>query len=239
MMGRPWPPLAALARGPVVLVALLVGACAGSGPSPTAGSPDQPGRSGPGAISIAGSPSPGPSSRPTPSSSPSQSSSTGPTAQPSPTDSSKPAFALRSSAFSDGDPIPAEFTCDGADVSPPLTVVSPPAGTRAFVLIVRDEDAHAFVHWVDVDIPGPTTALTSGARVGLQGRNAFGRIGYGGPCPPAGSAPHRYVFALTALSRTLDLAGAPTADDVENAIVLAQAGLARVTLLGTYRRAAP
>ncbi|MGH2466624.1 MAG: YbhB/YbcL family Raf kinase inhibitor-like protein [Candidatus Limnocylindrales bacterium] len=235
-------PLAGIARGPVLLAALLVGACAGPGPGSTAGS-DLPGPSGSGATSIPGTPTPGPSSTLAPSSSADQSSSAspsaGPTSQPAPTKTPRPTFALRSSAFSNDDAIPVEFTCDGRDVSPPLTIVSPPAGTKAFALIVRDEDAQDFVHWVDVDLPGRTTALASGARVGLQGRNAFGRIGYGGPCPPPGSARHRYVFALTALSRTLDLTGAPTAEDVENAIVLAQAGLARVSLVGTYRRAGP
>jgi Raf kinase inhibitor-like YbhB/YbcL family protein len=148
----------------------------------------------------------------------------------------RPPFGLTSSAFAAGDPIPADYTCDGRDVSPPLTIRGAPSGTKALVLIVRDEDADDFVHWVAVDIPASTTTLPQGAAVGLQGRNAFGKVGYGGPCPPKGAARHRYDFALTALSRTLDLKGTPTADDVDTAIVLAQAGLARVSLTGTYRR---
>lgn len=216
------------------LVVGLLGACGGSGPptadpEPTSTAPLSSGPAGSSGLQASSSPA-SPTDQPTgiPTASPS------PT--PKPTKTPRPPFSLTSSAFAAGDPIPAEYTCDGRDVSPPLTIRGAPSGTKAFVLIVRDEDADDFVHWVAVDIPASTTTLPLGAAAGLQGRNAFGKVGYGGPCPPQGSARHRYVFALTALSRTLDLKGAPTADDVDTAIVLAQAGLARVSLTGTYRR---
>src|SRR5438552_475269 len=107
---------------------------------------------------------------------------------------------ISSTAFSAGEAIPKKFTCDGPDVSPQLKWNDPPANTESFALIMDDPDAPAgtWVHWVLYDIPAdakelpervPThEQLPSGAR---QGRNDFGKTGYGGPCPPPGK-PHRY-----------------------------------------------
>src|SRR3989304_2756237 len=114
---------------------------------------------------------------------------------------------LTSSAFTDGSPIPARHTCDGPDVSPMLKWSGAPAGTKSFALICDDPDAPAgtWVHWVIYGIPPDTTDLPEGVPPdetlpdgSRQGKNDFGRIGYGGPCPPPGK-PHRYYFKIYAL----------------------------------------
>ncbi len=147
-------------------------------------------------------------------------------------------FELRSTAFAGGGQIPRKYTCDGADVSPALEWSGAPSGTAAFALIVEDPDARNFVHWVAFNLTGSATgalaeAISESPDAPPQGRNDFGKIGYGGPCPPSGS-PHRYVFELSALSAPLELPGIPRAADVRRAAegkVLGQA-----TLNGTYRR---
>ncbi len=114
---------------------------------------------------------------------------------------------ISSAAFSAGETIPKKFTCDGPDVSPHLKWNDPPANTQGIALVMDDPDAPAgtWVHWVLYDVPADARELpegvpkqeqlSSGAR---QGRNDFGKIGYGGPCPPPGK-PHRYFFKLYAL----------------------------------------
>ena len=123
------------------------------------------------------------------------------------------AFELKSQAFQAGDRIPTKYTCEGADVSPPLRWNDPPRGTRSIVLIADDPDAPVgdWVHWVIFNLPenqrdlpeGVPTQETfpNGAR---QGLNDFINVGYGGPCPPPGK-PHRYYFKLYALDGMLDL----------------------------------
>ena len=151
-------------------------------------------------------------------------------------------FQIVSPAFSAEGTIPKKFTCDGPDDSPQLTWKDPPAKAQSFALIMDDPDAPVgtWVHWVIYDLPanarelGESVAkqeqLPSGAR---QGRNDFGKIGYGGPCPPRGK-PHRYFFKLYALDIKLGLKGGARKSDVERAIeghVLAQA-----ELMGRYGR---
>ena len=148
----------------------------------------------------------------------------------------------RSGAFVDGGIIPAKYTCQGQDISPPLTWSQPSAGTQSFALIMDDPDAPGgvFTHWVLYNVPSDSRELTeavpsqaqlpSGA---LQGRNDFGRIGHGGPCPPPGR-PHRYQFTLYALDQPLDLKAGASKKQVLNAIqghILAQG-----QLTGTYQR---
>jgi Raf kinase inhibitor-like YbhB/YbcL family protein len=150
--------------------------------------------------------------------------------------SSQP-FALSSSAFAAQAAIPARFTCDGADVSPPLAWVGAPPGTQSIVLVVRDPDARNFVHWIAYEIPAAQTgslpeAIARSAPSPKQGRNDFGRDGYGGPCPPSGT--HHYVFRLSALDRTLGLRAGKTAAEVEAA--MAGHILATTELTGTYKR---
>ena len=141
---------------------------------------------------------------------------------------------LRSEAFAEGEAIPSAHTCDGGDTSPPLSWEEAPEGTAAFALIVDDPDARGFVHWVLTDIPGDQTGLPAGEgdSIGVPGRNDFGRIGWGGPCPPSGE--HRYVFTLVALSAPLGLAGTVDADAVRTAMATSALGEAKLT--GVYRR---
>ena len=143
-------------------------------------------------------------------------------------------LALRSSAFDDGASIPVRYTCDAEDVSPPLAWSGAPEQTGAFALIVRDPDADGFVHWVLTDIPANVTSLPDGMgdTVGIAGRNDFGRVGWGGPCPPSGQ--HRYEFTLYAMTAPLQLDGAPAADEVDRA--LGANLLAEARLTGVYTR---
>ena len=122
------------------------------------------------------------------------------------------ALTLRSSAFESGSRIPQTYTCDGKDVSPPLRWDTVPPGTESFALICDDPDAPmgTWVHWVIYDIPADADrlpeALPAGERLesgAFQGGNDFGKIGYGGPCPPRGK-PHRYFFRLYALDSELN-----------------------------------
>jgi Raf kinase inhibitor-like YbhB/YbcL family protein len=143
-------------------------------------------------------------------------------------------FQLTSTAFAEGGPIPRQHTCDGANTSVPLTWSGLPAGATELALVVDDPDARGFVHWVVVgiraDAPGVGGgSLPSGAR---EGRNDFGRTGYGGPCPPSGT--HRYVFTAYALSAAPSVSAAPSAADVRLAV--ARVTLAEAQLTGTYRR---
>ena len=144
-------------------------------------------------------------------------------------------LSLSSPAFAEGATIPVRHGCDGPDVSPPLAWSGAPGGTAAFALIVDDPDARGFVHWVAFDLPAEQAALAEGAsgKGGFgEGRNDFGRSGWGGPCPPSGS--HRYVFELLALDRATGLSGGASAAEVRQAIEGHVLGSARLT--GTYRR---
>ncbi|NPA06273.1 MAG: YbhB/YbcL family Raf kinase inhibitor-like protein [Chloroflexi bacterium] len=148
-----------------------------------------------------------------------------------------PALQLQSPAFEHQGPIPRRYTCDGEDISPPLTWGPAPKATRSWVLIMDDPDAPAgtWDHWIVYDIPAEVTQLVEGATPpGRQGRNSWGRIGYGGPCPPPGP-PHHYVFRIYALDiPSLGLPEGATKAQVLQAMqdhILAQA-----TLIGTYGR---
>jgi len=143
-------------------------------------------------------------------------------------------FTLRSDSFADGGAIPSRNTCDGDDVSPQLSWTDAPGQAGAYALIVRDPDADDFVHWVLTDIPADVTELPEGRgdSIGIPGQNDFGRVGWGGPCPPSGE--HRYAFTLYALTGPLMLDGAITADDVDRALASNVLGTAR--LGGVYTR---
>ena len=144
-------------------------------------------------------------------------------------------FALTSSAFIEGGPIPVEHTCDGEDVAPPLGWSDAPAGVQAFALIVDDPDAPAgtWVHWVLFNLPANATALPESSTQAEQGRSDFKRVGYGGPCPPPGK-PHRYFFKLYALDGPLALRAGATKAEVERAMQGHILGTAQ--LVGTYAR---
>jgi Raf kinase inhibitor-like YbhB/YbcL family protein len=155
-------------------------------------------------------------------------------------------ITITSSAFTDGAEIPARYTCQGEDVSPPLAWSGVPAAARSLVLIVDDPDAPdpkaprmTWVHWVLFNLPKETTGLPEGiAPEALptgtgQGTNSWNRTGYGGPCPPIGR--HRYFHKLYALDTVLDLSGKPTAEAVEAAFRGHVIGEAQ--LVGTYQKA--
>ena len=150
-------------------------------------------------------------------------------------------FAIDSTAFAPGGTIPAVHTCSGKDISPPLNWSHIPAGTKSLALIVDDPDAPAgdFVHWVIFNLPADGTGLPEGISHGalpsgaVEGKNGFGRSGYGGPCPPAGK-PHRYVFTLYAVDTRLLL----PAGTVKDRLMAAMAGhlIARTELTGKFGR---
>lgn len=111
-------------------------------------------------------------------------------------------ITLTSPAFSEGDPIPVRHTCDGEDLSPPLEWSGVPEEAERLTLTLADPDAPdgTFVHWVVTGIDPGTTGVEEGATPegGTEGPTSFGETGYGGPCPPEGDEPHRYVFSLVA-----------------------------------------
>jgi Raf kinase inhibitor-like YbhB/YbcL family protein len=154
-------------------------------------------------------------------------------------------ISITSAGFKDGDPIPVQFTCDGANQSPPIAWADAPGETASFALIVEDPDAPGgtFIHWVLYDIPpmthalpqgvpkDPTVSMLGGAK---QGKTSFkNAIGYGGPCPPKGPA-HHYHFILHALDKSLGLEPGATHDQVVAAIRGHE--LARGELVGVYAR---
>lgn len=148
------------------------------------------------------------------------------------------AMELTSSAFSNQGYIPSQYTCDGANISPPLAWQDFPSQTKAFVLIVDDPDAPAgvWVHWLVFNLPADIhqlqqhlTKLPPGSK---QGTNSFNERSYGGPCPPSGI--HRYFFRLYALDSMLSLAEGATRSQLDTA--MRNHVLAETTLLGKYQR---
>jgi Raf kinase inhibitor-like YbhB/YbcL family protein len=138
----------------------------------------------------------------------------------------RPEMQIESSAFPAGDTIPQEYTCDGDDISPPLSWSEPPAGTKSLALILDDPDApvSTWDHWLLFNIPAAVRSLPEGIPpdevvegVGTHGSNSWKRLGYGGPCPPKGST-HRYEFKLYALDTALDLDPGASKRDLEKAI---------------------
>ena len=149
---------------------------------------------------------------------------------------------LTSSAFATGNHVPVRFTCDGANVSPPLAWSEAPAAAKSFALICADPDAPGgtWYHWAIYDIPPATRVLDEHwppARASPpQGINDFRHSGYGGPCPPHGAPAHRYTFRLYALNvERLDLAAHAQCREVE-AAGKAHA-IATAELVGLYGRA--
>jgi Raf kinase inhibitor-like YbhB/YbcL family protein len=155
-------------------------------------------------------------------------------------DAGTPQIQLTSAAFAYGEKIPVRFTCEGDDVSPPLTWSGAPVEARSYALICEDPDAPrgTWVHWVLFNLPGEAVELTqavptlpetpSGAR---HGRNTAGDMAYAGPCPPPGK-PHRYFFRLYALDIMLSLQPGASRAELEEA--MQQHILAQGTLMGTY-----
>lgn len=148
---------------------------------------------------------------------------------------------LKSSSFNHEGTIPAKYTCDGQNLSPPLSWSSAPDQTKSFALICDDPDAPVglWVHWVIFDIPATVHSLPENvsrkeeiAGLGKNGKNTSRRWGYDGPCPPDGT--HRYYFKLYALDTVLNLKAGLTREELLNAMrghILAEA-----QLMGRYKR---
>ncbi|MFZ2096478.1 MAG: YbhB/YbcL family Raf kinase inhibitor-like protein [Anaerolineales bacterium] len=143
---------------------------------------------------------------------------------------------LTSTAFKEGDTIPRIYTCDDQNVSPPLSWSGVPQGTISLVLIMDDPDAPSgtFDHWILFNLPPDLTGLSQDNHtVGMEGKNGFGRVGYGGPCPPRGSN-HHYMFKIYALDASLALKTGSSKSQVEGAMrghILAQG-----QMMGRYGR---
>lgn len=149
---------------------------------------------------------------------------------------------LTSSAFAEGQSVQQKYTCDGADVSPPLKWSGVPPGAKSLALVCDDPDAPGgtWVHWVLYNLSSTVTELAEGVPTSeaipngaSQGINDFKRIGYGGPCPPPGRA-HRYFFKLYALDAELQLRARATKNDLVRAMERHVLGEGR--LMGTYKR---
>lgn len=148
---------------------------------------------------------------------------------------------ITSSAFTDGNMIPAKYTCDGQDISPPLEWKDVPAGTKSFVLISDDPDAPmgTWVHWVAYNIPPDVAKLDENVKRekefknGMrQGSNDWPKIGYGGPCPPSGT--HRYYFKLYAIDTMLDIK--PGATKTQILDTMKGHVLSEAQIMGRYHR---
>jgi len=155
------------------------------------------------------------------------------------------ALTFTSTAFTHNGPIPGRYTCQGADVSVPLTWSGAPAGVKSFVLIVDDPDAPdpkaprmTWVHWVLYNIPPTASGLKEAIKSAelpkgsLEGLNDWKRTGYGGPCPPIGR--HRYFHKLYALDTVLPVMESPTKADLEQA--MKGHVLEKAELIGTYQK---
>ena len=163
-----------------------------------------------------------------------------PTAMPTPTPTPAP-FVLSTTAFPSGGPIPARYTCEGTDLSPVLSWNTPPAGTQTFALVMDDPDAPGgtWDHWVVFNLPASVRELSESQPIspqlpngGVQGRNTWGDIGYGGPCPPLGPA-HTYRFNLYAVDGSLTLSAGASKQQLLSA--LTGRILAESLLTGTYQ----
>ncbi len=156
-------------------------------------------------------------------------------------------LTLTSSAFIHGDTIPKEYTCDGENTNPPLSVSGVPGGTQTLALIVDDPDIpesvkkarliDKFDHWILFNIPVEEVVFESPyAGSGTHGKNTAGDLSYRGPCPPTEHEPteHRYVFQLYALDTTLDLPAGASEAEVRRA--MKGHILAKTELIGLFDR---
>jgi Raf kinase inhibitor-like YbhB/YbcL family protein len=160
------------------------------------------------------------------------------------TSAAMPSLSVSSTAFNNGELMPARFTCEGNNTSPPIAWSEPPAGTQSLALIIDDPDApdpqaakrSTFVHWVVYNLSPATRAMSEGTNAApagaLDGRNDFGNTRYGGPCPPKGR--HRYFIKVFALDGRLPDLKQPHALDLEKA--MDGHILARGVLMGTYEK---
>ena len=131
-----------------------------------------------------------------------------------------PSMQITSSAFQDNEPIPSIYTCNGKNVNPPLIFVDVVKDAKSLALIVHDPDAPSgdWIHWLVWNIPATISGIAESSvpESAVQGTNDFGKINYGGPCPPSGT--HHYIFELYALNSQLDLPGTAKVQDLQNAM---------------------
>ena len=142
---------------------------------------------------------------------------------------------LISSVFNHGNSIPSRYTCDGEDISPPLSIEEVPENTKTFALIMDDPDAPMGIwdHWILFNIPSSIQKINEAEKPqGLEGKNSWGRTGYGGPCPPSGE--HRYFFKMYALDTELNLGEGSIKED----LITAMNGhiIGKAVLMGIYTR---
>ena len=154
-----------------------------------------------------------------------------------PTSTTQSIFSLATDQWDPGGPMPAMFTCDGDDTSPPLSISSPPEGTAELALVMTDLDAEGLVHWVVAGIPAdtsriPASSLPTGA---VQALVADDRVGWFGPCPPEGET-HTYEFEVYALSEPSGVVDGELASAAMSKIDAVATN--RSTLTATYRRLA-
>ena len=142
-------------------------------------------------------------------------------------------LSISSRAFSPKGFIPKKYTCEGDNISPPLDISGIPHQAKSLVLIVDDPDAPGgtFIHWMSWNIP-ITHHIDEGETPGDQGKNDFGNMGYGGPCPPSGI--HRYFFKVYALGDLIDLD--PNSEKVQVEEAIAEHILAYGELMGRYTK---
>jgi Raf kinase inhibitor-like YbhB/YbcL family protein len=145
---------------------------------------------------------------------------------------------LTSIAFQNGAALPADYTCKGRGVSPPLEIADVPEGAQSLVLIMHDPDAiggRDFLHWTVWNIPPDTTCIEEGSLPdgAVQGTNDYPNQLYGPACPPVGSGLHRYIFDLYALDTVLDLPAGASRQELESAI--AGHSVATAQLIGTVQ----
>lgn len=141
---------------------------------------------------------------------------------------------LTSPAFQNNGPIPVEFTCEGANINPPLSISGLPGNTKSLALITEDPDAvvGVFNHWVVWNIPPETNEISKGNEPGTRGKGSSGKLGYIGPCPPNGT--HRYFFRIYALDTKLDLPEGSSKSDLQNA--MSGYLIEQAILMGTYKK---
>ncbi|OLD29073.1 MAG: phosphatidylethanolamine-binding protein [Thaumarchaeota archaeon 13_1_40CM_2_39_7] len=142
---------------------------------------------------------------------------------------------LSSTAFENNGTIPKEFTCDGADFSPPLSISAVPKNAKSLALIMDDPDAPSgtFTHWTVWNIPADKSQFAKGEKISFpQGKTSFGKTGYGGPCPPSGT--HRYFFKIYSLDTLLDLNESSKKADLEQ--TMKGHIIEQTALVGKYSR---
>ena len=139
------------------------------------------------------------------------------------------------SSFEPNQTIHKKNTCEGDDLSPPLTIKNAPPNTASFAIIMDDPDAPSgvFIHWVAWNIPSAKMTLSEGEKAPKEGKNGFGSQGYRGPCPPKGK-PHRYFFKVYALDEMLNLPEGSSRQQLESA--MEGHILGKAELIGLYQR---